>query len=79
MEFVQDIVDIQEWDSCGIHILLQPVQSQVAKLDVEDKTDETGKRSYMSMLSLDISPKALEYMRKRGKEFRIIEKTVSAG
>jgi len=48
-------------------------------LDVEDKSDETGKRFYMSKLSLDISPKALEYMRKKGKEFRIIEKTVSAG
>ncbi len=48
-------------------------------LDVEDKSYETGKRLYMSKLSLDISPKALEYMRKKGKEFRIIEKTVSAG
>ena len=66
-------------DTCGIHILLHPVQWKAAMLDVEDKSDETGKRFYMSKLSLDISPKALEYMRKKGKEFRIIEKTVSAG
>jgi hypothetical protein len=33
----------------------------------------------MSDIKLSISDKALEFMKKKGKEFHLLEKTVSAG